>query len=113
MQLFFIVNLLSAIYLSGKSGKFPIKDLGIINAALRLIKAVHGAVGSVGDVALGGVGGRVLRALIARGREIGLARLSVQMVYHYNAASLRCFEKAGFMVSGHTEKGVSCTLELR
>ena len=57
MQLFFIVNLLSAIYLSGKSGKFPIKDLGIINAALRLIKAVHGAVGSVGDIALGGVGG--------------------------------------------------------
>lgn len=59
-----------------------------------------------------GVGGRVLRALIARGREIGLTRLSVQMIYHYNAASLRCFEKAGFVVSGRTEKGVSCTLEL-
>ena len=59
-----------------------------------------------------GVGGHVLRALIARGREIGLARLSVQMIYHYNAASLRCFEKAGFVVIGRTEKGVSCVLDL-
>ena len=55
MQLFFIVNLLSAIYLSGK---FPIKDLGITGAALRLsIISIHCAVCPVGYIALGGVGG--------------------------------------------------------
>lgn len=60
-----------------------------------------------------GVGGRVLCALIERGRALGYAQLGVQMIYHYNAASLRCFEKAGFAVSGRTEKGVRCTLALR
>ena len=59
-----------------------------------------------------GVGGRVLAALIRRGRELGYPRLYVQDIYDDNTASRRCFERAGFRPCGKTERGHRYCLEL-
>ena len=60
-----------------------------------------------------GVGGRVIRALIRRGRELGYDRLGVREIYAFNPVSRRCFEKAGFRVCGETDKGWRLSLSLR
>lgn len=59
-----------------------------------------------------GVGGRVVSALIARGRRIGYRELFVSEIYRWNAASRRCFEKAGFRALEETEKGNRFYIEL-
>ena len=59
-----------------------------------------------------GVGVRVIRALVERGRTLGYSALEVQEIYHYNAASRRCFEKAGFSAVVETERGVTMRLTL-
>lgn len=59
-----------------------------------------------------GVGRRVIRALADRGRTLGYASLEVQEIYHYNIASRRCFEKAGFCAVAETERGVTMRLTL-
>jgi len=59
-----------------------------------------------------GVGRRVVRALVERGRELGFSTLHVDQIYHYNIPSQTCFERAGFRQSGRTEKGVSYELDL-
>lgn len=68
----------------------------------------------VGDRSLRGqgIGLRVIRALVERGRSLGYPSLTVQEIYHYNAASRRCFEKAGFRTVEETDKGVTLRLEL-
>lgn len=53
-----------------------------------------------------GIGLRVIRALAERGRSLGYEWLGVREIYDWNAASRRCFEKAGFHACGWTEKGV-------
>ena len=52
-----------------------------------------------------GIGGKVICALIARGRALGYDRLAVNEIYDYNTASRKCFENAGFRVSEKTETG--------
>lgn len=59
-----------------------------------------------------GIGSRVIGALIDRGRVLGYDTLCVREIYSWNAGSLACFRKAGFRVSGETEKGVSLVLSL-
>ena len=54
-----------------------------------------------------GIGLQVITALMDRGRELGYRQLRVNEIYHYNTASRRCFEKAGFRVTEETESGVS------
>ena len=68
----------------------------------------------IGDRSLQGkkIGQRVIAALVNRGRELGYKELRVNEIYHYNTASRKCFEKAGFRVCGETEKGVSLKMEL-
>lgn len=62
----------------------------------------------IGEAALRGrgIGLQVILALVQRGRELGLRELGVREIYEWNAASRRCFEKAGFHACGWTEKGV-------
>ena len=52
-----------------------------------------------------GIGGKVIAALIARGRALGYDRLGVAEIYDYNAASRRCFERAGFRACEKTARG--------
>ena len=59
------------------------------------------------------VGGRVVAALIQRGRELGYDHLGVEDIYAWNEASRRCFERAGFRACAKTEKGSSYRLALR
>ena len=68
----------------------------------------------IGDAAYRGrgIGAKVIRALAERGRALGLDSLAVQEIYHYNAASRRCFEKAGFREAESTDKGVTLRLTL-
>ena len=69
----------------------------------------------IGDGALRGrgVGRRVIRALIRRGRALGFDSLGVQEIYAFNPASRRCFEGAGFRVCGETDRGWRLSLSLR
>lgn len=59
-----------------------------------------------------GIGAKVIRALAERGRALGFDSLAVQEIYHYNAASRRCFEKAGFCEVKSTGAGVTLRLTL-
>ncbi len=52
-----------------------------------------------------GVGGRVIAALVERGRRLGYRELFVSDIYRWNGASRRCFERAGFRAGEKTEKG--------
>lgn len=59
-----------------------------------------------------GIGRKVVAALIQRGRELDYDRLYVDQIYHYNTASRKCFESAGFRPYQETEKGTSYVLAL-
>ena len=59
-----------------------------------------------------GVGRKVVSALVQRGRELGYDRLYVDQIYHYNTASRKCFQSAGFVPYQETEKVTSFVLEL-
>lgn len=52
-----------------------------------------------------GIGGKVVAALIARGRTLGYDRLGVAEIYDCNAPSRRCFESAGFRACEKTAQG--------
>ena len=60
-----------------------------------------------------GIGRKVVSALIQRGRDLGYDRLYVDQIYHYNAASRKCFQAAGFVPYQDTEKGTSFVLDLK
>ncbi len=61
----------------------------------------------IGDAAYRGrgVGKKVVRRLIDRGRELGCDILYVGDIYSFNAASRRCFESLGFRAYEKTEMG--------
>ena len=52
-----------------------------------------------------GIGGRVITALVMRGRALGYGWLRVGEIYDHNAASRRCFQSAGFRVYEKTARG--------
>ena len=52
-----------------------------------------------------GVGQKVIRALMDRGRVLGYDRLGVREIYDFNTASIRCFTACGFAPVEKTEKG--------
>ena len=52
-----------------------------------------------------GIGRKVVRALMDRGRELGFDRLGVREIYDYNTASIRCFTACGFAPVERTGKG--------
>lgn len=60
-----------------------------------------------------GIGRKVISALADRGSELGYERIFVQEVYHFNIASQKCFESAGFKRYKETETGISYVLELK
>ena len=59
-----------------------------------------------------GIGGKVIGALVERGRALWYRELFVREIYANNTASRACFEKAGFRVCEVTEKGARFRLEL-
>lgn len=60
-----------------------------------------------------GIGGKVVSALIERGRKLGYDRLFVREIYEYNIGSRKCFESVGFRAYEKTEKGNRFVLELK
>ena len=52
-----------------------------------------------------GVGRKVVRALMDRGRVLGYETLGVREIYDFNAASIRCFMACGFAPVEKTEQG--------
>lgn len=60
-----------------------------------------------------GIGRKVIAALIQRGWDLGYDRLYVDQIYHYNTASRKCFQSAGFVPYQDTEKGTSFVLDLK
>ena len=60
-----------------------------------------------------GIGRKIVGALIHRGQTLGYDKLYVDQIYHYNAASRKCFQSAGFIPYQETEKGTSYVLELK
>ena len=52
-----------------------------------------------------GVGRKVIRALMDRGRALGYDRLGVKEIYDFNAASIRCFTACGFAPVEKTDQG--------
>ena len=61
----------------------------------------------IGDVAYRGrgVGQRVIRSLMDRGRRLGYDTLGVREIYGFNTASIRCFTACGFSPVEQTDKG--------
>ena len=59
-----------------------------------------------------GIGGKVIGALVERGRALGYRELIVREIYAYNTVSRACFEKAGFRVCEATERGARFRLAL-
>lgn len=59
-----------------------------------------------------GIGRKVIRTLIDRGRKLGYDCLYVSEIYEFNVASTKCFESLGFRVCGQTDKGKRYLLKL-
>ena len=59
-----------------------------------------------------GVGKKVVRRLIDRGRELGYDTLYIGDIYSFNTASRRCFEALGFRPYAKTELGDKYVLKL-
>lgn len=60
-----------------------------------------------------GIGLRVVRALVARGRSLGYDCLHVREIYDENIASQRLFERAGFTREEKTADGWRYRLKLQ
>lgn len=67
----------------------------------------------IGDAACRGrgIGRRVVRRLIERGRQLGYSTLYIGDIYSWNTASRRCFESQGFRPYAKTENGDKYMLE--
>lgn len=59
-----------------------------------------------------GIGRKVIRRLIDRGRQPGYDCLYVSEIYRFNMASRKCFESLGFKTCGKTDRGDRFLLEL-
>ena len=52
-----------------------------------------------------GLGRKVVRALMDRGRDLGFEKLGVREIYDWNNASIRCFTACGFAPVERTDRG--------
>ena len=52
-----------------------------------------------------GIGQKVIRALMDRGRALGFDKLGVREIYDFNTASIRCFTACGFAPVEKTDPG--------
>lgn len=52
-----------------------------------------------------GMGRKIVRALMDRGRALGYDRLGIREIYDFNTASIRCFTACGFAPVERTEQG--------
>ena len=52
-----------------------------------------------------GVGKKVIRTLMDRGRALGFDKLGVREIYDWNQASIRCFTACGFAPVERAEQG--------
>lgn len=59
-----------------------------------------------------GIGKKVVKCLIERGKALGYDTLEVAEIYAYNIASRRCFESLGFEAYAQTERGNQFRLRL-
>jgi len=59
-----------------------------------------------------GIGKKVVKALVERGKQLGYTALKVREVYKYNIASQKMFESVGFSKYEETENGYRYILEL-
>ena len=59
-----------------------------------------------------GIGKKVVRNLIERGRELGYSELRIQEIYDFNLPSQRMFEACGFRRADRTPAGWSYVLRL-
>lgn len=59
-----------------------------------------------------GIGTRVVRALIQRGRTLGFDCLMVDEIYDFNLGSQKLFTRLGFSACGETPRGKRYRLEL-
>lgn len=50
-----------------------------------------------------GIGKAVIQALLKRAKILGMTKISVPAIYHYNKGSLRLFESCGFKKVGENE----------
>ena len=56
--------------------------------------------------------GKVIFALVKRGKELGYNKMYVKEIYDYNIASRKCFESVGYREYEKTEKGNRYVLDL-
>ena len=59
-----------------------------------------------------GIGKKVVRALVARGKALGFQKMYVADIYTFNQGSRRCFESVGFREYAKTEMGAKYLLDL-
>lgn len=60
-----------------------------------------------------GIGKKVIRSLIERGKNLGYHDLYVNEIYDFNIVSRKCFESLGFEPYEKTDKGSRFRLNLR
>ena len=59
-----------------------------------------------------GIGKKVIRSLMERGKSLGYDTLHINEIYEFNVASRKCFESLGFNAYEKTEKGNRFVLNL-
>lgn len=93
------------IELDDGGGFFPIGDVAFGENDLPIV---------IGDPAFRGrgIGKKVVRRLIERGRELGYRTLRVREIYDYNKASRALFEGCGFREYKKTDNGAGFELVL-
>jgi len=59
-----------------------------------------------------GIGKKVVRALVERGKQLGYTCLEVKEIYKYNIGSQKLFESVGFQKYEETKQGYSYKLNI-
>ncbi|WP_066507057.1 GNAT family N-acetyltransferase [Abyssisolibacter fermentans] len=59
-----------------------------------------------------GIGNEVIKKLLQRAKDIGMKKIEIQTIYHYNERSKNLFTSLGFKKNKENEKGCSYILVL-
>lgn len=59
-----------------------------------------------------GIGNKVIKTLLQRAKDIGMKKIEIQTIYHYNERSKNLFTSLGFKKNKENEKGCSYILVL-